>query len=166
MTGAELVGHAAFVVRCSGSATLAYLLASALDVPHPAWAAMTAVVVVVQDNLAETRSAVLWRVVGTILGIVVAVAVVTASPLVGAGQAMEIAMAVAICAVIARRYPLVRVCMWTAPIVFLTIDPNVPPMMVGIYRGAEVILGGLVGVAVHAVMEFAKASLPTWRSPS
>ena len=153
MTRTELVRHVAFVARCSGSATLAYMLAGALGVPHPVWAAMTAILVVSQESLGETRTAVAWRVAGTIIGIWVAIIVVAAAPLVGAGPTAEIAVSVAICAVIARRYPPVRVCMWTSPIIFLIVDPNVPAFMVGIYRAAEVILGGLVGAAVHTVIE-------------
>ena len=34
----------AFVTRCSGAATLSFILAQAVGLPHPVWAAMTGVI--------------------------------------------------------------------------------------------------------------------------
>jgi hypothetical protein len=44
----------AFVVRCSGAATLAYLAATLVSLPHPVWATMSALVVS-QEKLHDTQ---------------------------------------------------------------------------------------------------------------
>jgi uncharacterized membrane protein YccC len=152
VTGLELARYVAFVLRCSAAATFSYMLASAIGLPHPVWAAMSGIIVS-QEKLTETRSAMAWRLIGTVIGIVVAVAVGSLTAPLGADVAIQIALAVGLCAIVARRYPAVRVCMWTGPIVFLTVDPGMPLYMVGLYRGTEVFLGGLVGAALHAVSE-------------
>jgi len=60
-------------------------------------------------------------------------------------MSVQIAGAVATCALVARERPTLRVCMWTCPTVLLTAHSPVPTLVVGIYRGSEVVLGGLVG---------------------
>lgn len=142
----------AFVLRCSGAATLSFILAEAVRLPHPVWAAMSGIIVG-QEKLGDTRQATIGRFVGTLLGVIIAVVVGTASQWLGAGQAYEIAIAVGLAAIIVRRYPSLKVCMWTCPIVFLTTTADTPLWEVGLYRGAEVLLGSAVGTLVHAVAE-------------
>lgn len=142
----------AFVVRCSGAATLSFILAQAVGLPHPVWAAMTGIIVG-QEKLGDTRQATLGRLFGTVLGIGIAVTVGLLAQSIGAGTATKIAVSVAIAAVIARRHSLMRVCMWTCPIVFLTATPDLPFWRVGVYRGAEVMLGGVVGAVLHLAAE-------------
>ena len=152
MTRMEFARHVAFVLRCSGAATFSYMMASAIGLPHPVWAAMSGIIVS-QEKITETRSATGWRLVGTVIGIIAAVAIGSLAAPLGADVAIQIALAVGLCAIVARRYPAVRVCMWTGPIVFLTADPGMPLFMVGLYRGTEVLLGGLVGAALHTIAE-------------
>jgi uncharacterized membrane protein YccC len=142
----------AFVVRCSGAATLAYELASALGLPQSLWAAMSAVIVS-QERLHDTRSSLKSRVLGTLLGIVVTVAVSEATSRLAAPTALQMAVDVAICALIARRFPGLRVAMWTCPIILLTAQPTLPILVVALRRGSEVILGALVGWAFHGLAE-------------
>lgn len=143
----------AFVLRCSGAATLSYLLAGAVALPHPVWAAMSGVIVG-QERLGDTRQATVGRFFGTLLGVAIAVCVGTLGGWLGANTATEMALAVALAAIAARRRPALRVCMWTCPIVFLTVTPGTPLWEVGLFRGAEVLLGGLVGAALHSLAEF------------
>jgi uncharacterized membrane protein YccC len=152
MTGEEFARHLAFVLRCSSAATLSYMLASAIGLPHPVWAAMSGIIVS-QEKLTETRTATVGRLIGTVIGIVTAVAVASLTTPLGAHTTIQIALAVGLCAIVARRYPALRVSMWTGPIVFLTADPAMPLFMVGLYRGAEVLLGGLIGAALHTIAE-------------
>ena len=148
----ELVRHIAFVLRCSAAATCSYLLADALRLPHPVWAAMSGVIVS-QENLTQTHNATVGRLFGTVIGVVIAVTVGHFLMPLHAGVAVQMALAVALAAVVARRYPIVRVCMWTCPIVFLSADRGMPLRMVGFYRGAEVLVGGLLGAALHWISE-------------
>jgi uncharacterized membrane protein YccC len=148
----ELVRHVAFVLRCSAAATCSYLLARAVGLPHPVWAAMSGIIVS-QENLTQTHSATVGRLFGTVIGVVIAVTVGHLLTPLHAGVAVQMAVAVALAAVVARRYPIVRVCMWTCPIVFLSTDQSTPLLGVGLYRGAEVLLGGLTGAVLHWVSE-------------
>lgn len=152
MTGEVFARHVAFVLRCSGAATLSYVLASVIGLPHPVWAAMSGIIVS-QEKLTETRTATVGRMIGTVIGIVTAVVIASLTAPLGANVTLQIALAVGLCAIVARRYPALRVSMWTGPIVFLTADPGMPLFMVGLYRGAEVLLGGLVGAALHTIAE-------------
>ena len=152
MTQKELVRHIAFVLRCSAAATGSYLLARAVSLPHPVWAAMSGIIVS-QENLTQTHSATVGRLFGTVIGVVIAVAVGHFLVPLHANIAIQMAVAVALAAIVARRYPVVRVCMWTCPIVFLTTDQTTPLLMVGFYRGTEVLVGGLVGAALHWISE-------------
>ena len=143
----------AFVLRCSIAATAAYMLAgSVFHLTHPVWAAVSAIVVS-QEKLFQTRNAVLWRFAGTIVGIVVAVVAGTLTTRLGWDIAVQMGVSVAICAALVRRWPDLKVAMWTAPIVFFTHDVGTSLVTAGYARGSEVILGGLVGAIVHWISE-------------
>jgi len=147
-----LYGLAGFVLRCSGSAVLAYTLAQMLRLSFPIWALISAIVVS-QEQLAETWASTSRRIVGTILGVCVALAVNAAISPWAANMSVQVALAVAICAAITHRYPIMRVSMWTCAIVLLTASPLDPMLMTGVYRGSEVILGGAIGGTLHLVTE-------------
>ena len=71
----------------------------------------------------------------------------------------QIAVAVAIWAVLAWGRPAIQLCMWTAPIIFLSASPTESIASVGFYRGCEVILGILIGglFLIAADRSFARA---------
>jgi uncharacterized membrane protein YccC len=152
-----IIRGVAFVARCAGAATFAYLSAIWVGLPHSAWAAISALIVS-QDQLSETRSSLAARILGTLIGIWVAVAVNAVASYFAEGMSMQIAIAVAICALVARERPALRVCMWTCPVVLLT-EPSVPTVMVALHRGSEVILGALLGGAFHGAAEVALSAL-------
>jgi len=52
MKKTELSRLVAYVIRCSGAATLSYLLAGLLKLPHPVWACMSSLIVS-QESLVE-----------------------------------------------------------------------------------------------------------------
>jgi uncharacterized membrane protein YgaE (UPF0421/DUF939 family) len=149
-----LIHYALFIARCSGAATLSYVLSGAIGFPHSVWAAMSAVIVS-QTKLGDTQSSVSGRIAGTIIGVGVAIAVGLAAETsyLAIGMPVQIALAVAICAAIAHKRPGLRVCMWTVPIVLLTASPLTPIIAAGFYRGSEVVLGGVVGGIFHLVTE-------------
>lgn len=142
----------AYVLRCSGAAALSFVLAAAVALPHPVWAAMSGVIVG-QEKLGDTRQATVGRVFGTLLGVAIAVSVGSLARWLGANTVAEIAISVALAAIVARRHPALRVCMWTCPIVLLTVTPGTPLWEAGLFRGAEVLLGGLVGAVLHSLAE-------------
>ena len=164
-TGVQIVRDAAFVLRCAGAAALSYLLAQAIDLPHPVWATMSGIIVG-QEHLGETGQATLGRLLGTIIGVAMAVSVGELAGPLGAGLAVQIAVSVALCAIVARRFPALRVCMWTCPIVFLTAVPATPLYVAGYYRGAEVLLGGVVGALLHVVAELAIRKIVVDEAPA
>ena len=102
----------AFVARCSGAAMIAYELAGLLGLPESLWAAMSALIVS-QERLYETRSSLTGYILGTLLGIAVTVAVSEAGSRIGAVTSAQMAVAVAISALVVRWFPSLRVAMWT-----------------------------------------------------
>lgn len=141
----------AFVARCAGSAVLAYTLARTLRLSYPIWALISAIVVS-QEQLAETWNSTARRIIGTILGACVAVAVnAVLSP--HAGITVQVVLSITICAAVTHRLPKMRVSMWTCAIVLLTANPADPMFVTGFYRGSEVILGASIGGAFHQVTE-------------
>jgi len=154
MTRETLSRHAAFVLRCSGAASLSYLLGAAVGLQHPVWASISSIIVS-QEKLNETNSATLWRLAGTIIGVAVTVAVGSLLIPFGTNTAVQLSCAVALCAAIVRLFPALKVSMWTAPIVLLSGAPSIPLLDTGLYRGAEVLVGGLVGAALHWLAEIA-----------
>jgi uncharacterized membrane protein YgaE (UPF0421/DUF939 family) len=142
VTTEKIMGLAAFVLRCTAAAILAYFLAGALGLPHPLWACIFALIAS-QGQTATTWTTIGGRVVGTIFGVIVAIAVGTV--LKGAGLVVQTAVAVAICAVFAWERPAVQLCLWTPPIVLMSMTPTESVVHAGFVRGCEVILGALVG---------------------
>ena len=153
LLGNEAVWRAvAFVVRCSGAAALAYLVATLFSLPHPVWATMSALVVS-QEKLHDTQGSLKGRTCGTFIGIGAGIAANALGSHLAFGLSGQIAVSVGLCAAIARQYPAVRVCMWTGPIVLLTTKPSTAIIMVAFFRGSEVMIGVLVGAALHWTAE-------------
>lgn len=142
----------AYIVRCSGSAMAAYELALLLGLPQAVWAAMSALVVS-QEQLHETRSSLTGRILGTLVGMAVTIAVAEISSRVAAPTAVQMGLAVAIAAVVAREFPNMRVVMWTCPIILLSMQPSGSILLAAFRRGGEVILGALVGWVFHWAAE-------------
>jgi len=141
----------AFVLRCSGAATVAYELVFFLGL-QGLWAAMSAMIVS-QERLHETRSSLTGRILGTLLGIGVTVAVNEIASRTAISTAVQMAISVALCALVVRELPTLRVAMWTCPIILLTAQPSVPMLLVALHRGSEVILGAIIGWTVHWLAE-------------
>ena len=152
----------AYVVRCSGSATVAYELTSLLGLPEGLWAAMSALIVS-QEQLHETRSALTGRILGTLVGMAVTIAVSEVTARVAAPTAVQMGLAVGIAALVAREFPKMRVVMWTCPIILLTTQPSGSIFITALRRGGEVILGALVGWVFHWAAETVVDRLATCR---
>lgn len=137
-----------FVARCAGAAVLSQALAEALGLPFPLWAALSALVVS-QERLAETRASLSARVLGTVVGVAIAVTVHLATQQTELGVHGRAALAIGLGALVTRRHPRARSCMWTAAIVIYSPDEGTDLGHVAVWRGVEVVLGGLVGALAH-----------------
>lgn len=67
------------MIRCTGAAVLALVVADALHLDHPIWASVSALVVS-QEKLGDTNRTLAWRVVATLIGVAVATAVALVMP--------------------------------------------------------------------------------------
>jgi len=163
----------AFVARCTGSAMLAYLAAVQIGLGHPVWAVVSALIVS-QETAQDTRRSFLWRIVGTMIGAGVAILSAWAFLSDPARPLAAIAIAVLVSAGIARRWPLLRVTMWTSALVILTADVDHTIVHTAIQRAGEVVLGGSIGAAIHVLLEIvvtrllqgyrpAEGNAPAWR---
>ncbi|WP_322964558.1 FUSC family protein [Sphingomonas fuzhouensis] len=146
----EAVRSVAFVIRCTGAAVVALILAQAIGLDHPVWATVSALVVS-QDRLGDTHRSLSWRIVGTLIGVAVALLVAFVMP--GAGPVAMLAVAVGVTAGIARIRTELRVCMWTAVIVLLTVPPGGSVLTSASARAQEVMLGVAIGAILHWIME-------------
>jgi uncharacterized membrane protein YgaE (UPF0421/DUF939 family) len=142
----------AFVVRCSGAATLAYLTATLVGLPHPVWATISALVVS-QEKLHDTQGSLKGRILGTFIGIGAGITANALGSHLALGLSVQIAVSAGLCAAIARQYPAVRVCMWTGPIVLLTAEPSTAIITAAFFRGSEIMIGVLFGAALHWATE-------------
>jgi uncharacterized membrane protein YccC len=148
----RLIRGVAFVLRCSGAAAMAYQLACSLGLTDALWAAISAVVVS-QEYLHETRSSLAGRIFGTLLGIGITIAVSQVASRTAVPMVVQMSIAVAICAVVVREFPTLRVAMWTCPIILLKPQVSEPIVLVALHRGSEVILGAIVGWIIHWVVQ-------------
>jgi len=144
MRGNKTVVLIAFVLRCTAAATIAYSLASFIGLAHPLWTCIFALVGS-QDSEAAIYTTIGGRVAGTVIGVIIAIAVGSAMHQLELDLIWQIAVAVAICAAFAWGRPAIQMCMWTAPIILLSTSATEPLVRVGFYRGCEVILGVLIG---------------------
>jgi hypothetical protein len=140
----------AFVLRCSGAAAMGYQLACSLGLHEALWAAISAVVVS-QEYLHETRSSLAGRIFGTLLGIGITVAESQAASHAAVAIVVQMSIAVAICALVVRRFPTLRDVDLPD---HSAEDPSVGADRPGaLHRGSEVILGAIVGWIIHWVIE-------------
>ena len=141
-----------FAVRCSGAATLSYLVGGWIGLPHPIWATVTALIIS-QERYEDTQSALVSFLLGTCIGIACALAVAASASYLAAGVTVQLVVGVALCAWVAPLNPNLRVCMWTCPLVLLTNDTSRSIAMVVLDRGAEVAIGALIGAGLHWAVE-------------
>ncbi|QTQ85863.1 FUSC family protein (plasmid) [Agrobacterium tumefaciens] len=144
----SILNYSIFVLRCSGAAMVSYLAAVSLNLEHPVWAAMSSLIVLQEDERATQKAAVA-RVIGTCAGIAIAVLVGALTRPMGASTTEDIGISVAFCAIFTRKFPDMRVAMWTAPLVYLSRSPGIDLWDSGVGRVLEVLLGAAVGAAFH-----------------
>ena len=97
------------------------------------------------------------RIVGTVAGVCTAGATSIVASGLNIGMVGQIAVAASICAIFAYSYPSTRVSLLTVPVVLLSAAPGVSIVIVALYRGSEVIIGSLVGGALHYAVDKAMA---------
>lgn len=149
-----LLTRGRYAVRCAVVAALAYIVAQHIGLAHSVWAPISALVVS-QENVRATLSSMVWRVVGTVLGVVVALLVHWLCDWGGVPLVLQIAIAVGVCGVFSAFYPTIRVSLWTCPLILVGTGPapgvGSPDVMEinALLRGVEVVLGVLVGGLGH-----------------
>lgn len=156
-----------FALRCSLSAVLSYLVALQFGLPYPVWAPMSALIVS-QEDLKTTRHAVIGRILGTALGVAVALLVVALGNRIELSEMGQLAAGVGLCALCAKGRPAMRVSLWTCPLVLLTQTPSLSTEMTGLFRGSEVIIGAIVGGFAHFAEDCLRrgAAMATSRAPA
>jgi len=142
----------AFVIRCVGAPSVTYQVATRLNLPESVWAVMPALIVS-REQLHETRSSLTSRILGTLVGIAVTSSVSAVAAHTSVSTPIQMAIEVALAAIVARAFPALRAAMWTCPVIFLTAEPLRPIFMIAVHRGSEVILGAVIGWIFHWVAE-------------
>ena len=103
-TSEGVIRATAFVARCSGAATLAYLISFWIGLPYPVLSAISALIVS-HAKLSETRFALNGQILGTVLGVFAAIGIAAGTSQFGAAVSTQIALGVALCAIVAREWP-------------------------------------------------------------
>jgi uncharacterized membrane protein YccC len=142
----------AYAARCSVAAIAGWHLSAILGIGEPVWAAMSALIIS-QVGLRETRLYSKERIAGSALGIVLSLAIHVAPGMSSLPLTVQVAAAVGMCALIAYRWPSLRVAMWTCPIVLLPSSHNGAVLGIGIERGLAVIVGASVALLFHWLAE-------------
>ena len=83
----SIIRAVAFVARCSGAATCAYVADVEIGLPHAVWAAISALIVS-QERLDDTTYSLTGRIAGTVIGACIAVAVSVAAARLATGLAL------------------------------------------------------------------------------
>jgi hypothetical protein len=148
----RLLRTVTFVARCSGAAACAYFVANRIGLPHPLWTTISALMVS-QEKLAGTNDSFRGYALGTLVGIGAGGMASFAASRFAIDMAVQIALSVGLCAILARAWPSMRVCMWTGPILLLTAEPALPVTHAALYRGFEALLGAFVGAGFHWAAE-------------
>ena len=153
-----------FAGRCAVSGALSYLLAAGLGLPHPVWASMSSLIVS-QESFEATRLSIVGRIIGTVGGAEIAVLVSKWAARHGIGTAAQIAASVGLCALFAKGHPSIRACLWTCPVVLLTVLPGSSIEHAASMRGCEVIVGALTGGLIHWAVHWmaARCRFPSMR---
>jgi len=150
----RLLRLTAFVMRCSGAATAAWGVSILIGSCEPVWGVMSALIIS-HLRLDEAQSCSIGRVLGTLLGIAVSLSVnvIVAKLHVPAPLPLQMAIAIAICAIATFDLPMLRVAMWICPVILLACRSSAVLITAAEHRGVEVVLGALVGLALHWATE-------------
>jgi uncharacterized membrane protein YccC len=130
------------------AASVAYGLATLVGFQHPVWAPIEALIVS-QESIGETFDSIHERLVGTLIGVAVALLVGIFGRMIGLPLILQIAISVTVCAVATSRRPTMRVCLWTCPLVLVMAPSLGTPELVGVIRVSQVLLGAIVGGMTH-----------------
>lgn len=136
-----------FAVRVMVAAFLSFVLARTLGLPQGYWVMLTAVIVM-QNNLGGSLKAATDRLLGTLAGALAGflATLVAANGLLQEG--LVIALVLGPLAFLSAANPSFKVAPVTAIIVVLSRSGHEPAFWLAVERVAEIILGGVVGVAV------------------
>ncbi|WP_186308039.1 FUSC family protein [Paraburkholderia sp. BCC1884] len=153
MKRVEIGQQLAFVIRCALAAVVAYKVAELLGLSMPVWASISALVVS-QERWHETRASLHERIQGTLLGVGISLAVNFLAMPFHVPPLMQLLVAVAFCATIARADRGLRVCMWTCPLVLMSGKLGGEVVLTtGLYRSIEIVIGCLVAALIHWMVE-------------
>jgi uncharacterized membrane protein YccC len=131
------------VLRFSLAASVAYGLATLVGFQHPVWAPIEALIVS-QESIGETFDSIQERLVGTLIGVAVALLVGIFGRTIELPLILQIAISVTVCAMATSRRPTIRVCLWTCPLV-LVMALTRHYRAGRLDRVSQVLLGAMVG---------------------
>jgi Fusaric acid resistance protein-like len=147
---ASTIESGRFVLRCSAAASLAYGLATLVGFQHPFWAPIEALVVS-QEGIGDTLDSIYGRLVGTLIGVMVALLAGIFGRMSGLPLMLQIALSVTVCALATFGRPTIRVCLWTCPLILVTAPSPGTTELAGLIRVSQVLLGAMVGGIAHVL---------------
>ena len=145
-----------FAARVMVASFLSFMLARTLGLPQGYWVMLTAVIVM-QSNIGSSLKAAVDRLTGTVVGALggFLATLVAANSLVAEG--LVIALVLGPLAFLSAANPRFKIAPITAIIVVLSRTGHEPAFWLAVERVGEILLGGLIGVAVALVVLPARA---------
>ncbi|HUD51408.1 FUSC family protein [Parvibaculum sp.] len=136
-----------FAVRVVVAAFLSFVLAGTLGLPQGYWVVLTAVIVM-QNNLGGSLKAATDRLLGTLTGAFAGFVATLAAANGLLQEGLVIALVLAPLAFLSAANPSFKIAPVTAIIVVLSRSGHEPALWLAVERVAEILLGGVIGVAV------------------
>ncbi|MGN0065239.1 MAG: FUSC family protein [Nocardioides sp.] len=136
------------VVRCSAGCLVAGALATGLGIGHPYWAMVSAVVPLVAVDFSHQLLRGVQRVAGTLAGLVLAWALLSAEMPTLALICVVVALQAAAELWIGRNYALALVAVTPLALLMIHLMAPVPPGVLVVDRAVETVIGVAVGVAL------------------
>jgi len=137
-----------YATRCAISAMFGLYLAEWLHLGRTIWVPISALIVS-RDNWTQTRENVPGLFIGTVIGGLIALGAHEFGALLHWSTNQQLGLAIALAALVAHGRPTVRSCMWNPPIILLTASSPARIPEAAWNRSSEVLLGGLIGIAVQ-----------------
>lgn len=138
-------------LRVSAAAGLTFALIRLFNFPGGQWAVFTSIIVV-QTSIGGTIAQAVERFIGTIVGAVAGAAAAYIQEATKADPVLVLVLLVALVAFMAGGRPALRAAPLTAVIMLVAHPLELDPATAAVLRIAEILLGGLVGVAATLVV--------------
>lgn len=136
---------------------LAFGCSELLELPQGYWSVLTAIIVM-QTSVGASLESAANRLVGTFAGAALGFAFVSATPSTALGTLLALVISTGVLAMLAVRYPSLRIAPMTAAIVLVSSPSHATAWISAFHRVTEITLGCFIGILVAMFVAPARAA--------